>query len=60
MEENILIVNSAEEFIQVVINRGEESLYGLQRKSNKKGIILLPKMIKQCLELTGINILPFR
>ncbi|GAB6888075.1 tRNA (adenosine(37)-N6)-threonylcarbamoyltransferase complex dimerization subunit type 1 TsaB [Desulfothermus okinawensis JCM 13304] len=51
-----LCVNSAEEWIQIAVAEYGELICGIETKSNKKGIVLIPKMIQQCLELANSHI----
>ena len=51
-----LCVNSAEDIIQVALTKKGELYCGVEARSQKKGIVLIPKMIKQCLELVDGSI----
>ena len=51
-----LCVNSAEDIIQVALTKNGEFYAGLETKSQKKGIVLIPKMIKQSLELAEASL----
>ncbi|GAB6162729.1 tRNA (adenosine(37)-N6)-threonylcarbamoyltransferase complex dimerization subunit type 1 TsaB [Desulfothermus naphthae] len=51
-----LCVNSAEDIIQVALTKNGEFYAGLETNSQKKGIVLIPKMIKQSLELAEVSL----
>ncbi len=55
-KEYTLIVNSVEDFIQVAVGEEEKLISGIEARSQKKGIVLLPRMIVQCMEIAGIDL----
>ncbi len=52
----ILCLNSAEDVIQVAICENNKLLVGMEALSKKKGVVLLPKMVKQCLEVAKLDV----
>ena len=51
-----LCVNSAEDIIQVALTKNGNLYSAVETKSQKKGIVLIPKMIQECLELADSSI----
>jgi tRNA threonylcarbamoyl adenosine modification protein YeaZ len=51
-----ICLNAAEEIIQLVVGDENNLLAGMEAKSDKKGIILIPKMIQQCLDIANLHI----
>lgn len=51
----ILSLNSAEEFIQVVLSEDKNIIVGIEAKSNRKGVVLVPKIVEKCLRLVELD-----
>lgn len=49
-----LFLNCAEEYIQVALGCDNQLEYGIKAKSNRQGIVLIPKMVEKCLNLSGV------